>query len=166
MVLFLGTDVINKKSPQDNLASCFYNHNELDLRNGFFREEVEWPLSGPCTSTPSKRKKYVCKYQQFWEKEFTWLKKSDTGEDMAHCKLCNANFSVAAGALYDVKRHAKRSTHVTAVEASSKTKSITNFVDDKKSSSVILSETLFSNFVAEHNLPFSLADHFTKLLPK
>jgi hypothetical protein len=85
---------------------------------------------------------------------------------MAHCKLCNTNFSVAAGALYDVKRHAKRSTHVTAVEASSKTKSITNFVDDKKSSSVILSETLFSNFVAEPNLPFSLADHFTKLLPK
>jgi hypothetical protein len=124
-------------------------------------------LSEPCTSTLSKRKKYVCKYQHFWEKEFTWLKKSDTGvgEDMAHCKLCNTNFSVAAGALYDVKRHAKRSTHVTAVEASSKTKSITNFVD-KKSSSVILSETLFSNFVVEHNLPFSLADHFTKSLPK
>ena len=120
-------------------------------------------LSGPCT--PSKRKKYVCKYQQFWEKEFTWLKKSNTGEDMAHCKLCNINFSVAAGALYDVKRHAKRSAHVTAVEASSKTKSITIFVD-KKSSSVILSETLFSNFVAEHNLPFSLADHFTKSLPR
>jgi hypothetical protein len=40
---------------------------------------------------------------------------------MAHCKLCNTNFSVNAGALYDVKRHAKRSTHVTAVEASSKT---------------------------------------------
>jgi hypothetical protein len=115
-------------------------------------------LSGPCTSTPSKRKKYVCKYQQFWEKEFTWLKKSDTGEDMAHCKLCNTNISVTAGALYDVKRHAKRSTHVTAVEASSKTKSITNIVDDKKSSSVILSETLFSNFVAEHNWTFSLAD--------
>ena len=66
-------------------------------------------LSGPCTSTPSKRKKYVCKYQQFWEKEFTWLQKSDTGEDMAHCqcKLCKTNFSVAAGALYDVKRHAE-----------------------------------------------------------
>ena len=57
------------------------------------------------------------------------VKKSDTGEDMAHCKLCNTNFSVTAGALYDVKRYAKRSTHVTAVEASSKTKSITNFVD-------------------------------------
>ena len=82
-----------------------------------------------------------------------------------HCKLCNTNFSVAAGALYEVKRLAKRSTHVTTVEASSKTKSITNFVD-KKLSSVIISEILFSNFVAEHNLPFSLADHFTKSLPK
>ena len=60
MALFLGTDVINKKSQQDNLASCFYNQ----------------------------------------EKEFTWLKKSDTGEDMAHCKLCNTNFSVTAGALF------------------------------------------------------------------
>ena len=41
-----------------------------------------------------------------------------------------------------------------------------NVVAKFKSSSVILSETLFSNFVAEHNWPFSLADHFTKLLPK
>jgi hypothetical protein len=39
MALFLGSDVINKKLSQDNLASCFYNHNELDLRNGFFGEE-------------------------------------------------------------------------------------------------------------------------------
>jgi hypothetical protein len=39
IVVPLGTDVINKKSPQDNLVSCFYNHNELDLRNGLFREE-------------------------------------------------------------------------------------------------------------------------------
>jgi hypothetical protein len=124
------------------LASCFYNHNELDLRNGFFREEevFVWTLYKYTIKTQE-----IClPNQQFWEKEFTWLKKSDTGEDMAHCKLCNTNFSVAAGVLYDVKRHAKRFTHVTVVEASSKTKSITNFVDDKKSSSVILSETLFS----------------------
>jgi hypothetical protein len=95
------------------------------------------------------------------------VKKSDTGvgEDMAHCKLCNTNFSVAAGALYDVKRHAKRSTHGYCCRGVLKNKSITNFVD-KKSSSVILSEKLFSNFVAEHNLSFSLADHFTKSLPK
>jgi hypothetical protein len=46
------------------------------------------------------------------------VKKSDTGvgEDMAHCKLCNTNFSVAAGTLYDVKRLAKRSTHPILIE--------------------------------------------------
>ena len=38
MALFLGTDVINKKSPQDNLVSCFYNHNELDFK--------KWLLQG------------------------------------------------------------------------------------------------------------------------
>jgi hypothetical protein len=58
-------------------------------------------LSGPCTSTPSKRKKYVCKYQYFWEKdfkEFTWLKKSlhSFGSDFVKWsasekgKLCSA----------------------------------------------------------------------------
>jgi hypothetical protein len=101
MALFLGTDVISKKSPQDNLASCFYNHNELDLRNGFFREEevFVWALY-----------KYTIKTQEIClqisavlgERVYV-VKKSDTGEDMAHCKLCNTNFSVAAGALYDVK---------------------------------------------------------------
>jgi hypothetical protein len=50
MALFLGTDVINKKSPQDNLASCFHNHNKLDLRNSFFLHSfgsnfVKWSAS-------------------------------------------------------------------------------------------------------------------------
>jgi hypothetical protein len=40
-------------------------------------------LSGPCTSTQSKRKKYVCKYEQFWEKRVYVVKKNDTGENMA-----------------------------------------------------------------------------------
>lgn len=136
MVLFLGTDVSNKKLPQDNLVSCFYNHNELDLRNGFFREEevFVWALY-----------KYTIKTQEIClqisavlgERVYVVTKKVILMKTW-HCKLCKTNFSVAAGVLYDIKKHSKRSTHVTAVEASSKTKSITNFVD-KKSSSVILS---------------------------
>ena len=146
------------------MASCFYNHNELRFKKWLLQGGRGLYL-GPVQVHHQNAKNMFANISSSGRK-FTWLKKSDTGEDMAHCKLCNTNFSVAAGALYDVKQHAKRSTHVTAVEASSKTKSITNFVDYKKSSSVVLSETLFSNFVAEHNLPFSLADHFTKLLPK
>ena len=35
--------------------------------------------------------------------------------------------------------------------------------NDKFDSQLIMTETLFSNFVAEHNLPFVVADHFTQL---
>ena len=35
--------------------------------------------------------------------------------------------------------------------------------NDKFDSQLIMAETLFSNFVAEHNLPFVVADHFTQL---
>ena len=123
-------------------------------------------LSGPCTVTPTKKKKYVCKYQPSWEKELEWLQKCNLGEDWAYCKLCKVNFSVASGALYDVKRHATRINHVKAEQASKTSKSMDSFVENKKLSKVILAETLFSNFIAEHNLAFSLADHFTKLVPK
>ena len=77
MVLFLGTDVINKKSPQDNLESCFYNHNELDLRNGFFREEevFVWALYKYTIKTQEiclqisavlGERVYMVKKKQYW----------------------------------------------------------------------------------------------------
>jgi hypothetical protein len=73
MALFLGTDVINKKSPQDNL----YNHNELDLRNGFFREEevLVWALYKYTIKTQEiclqisailGERVYVAKKKRYW----------------------------------------------------------------------------------------------------
>ena len=34
-------------------------------------------LSGPACSSPTKRKKYLCKYLKAWETEFSWLSHSD-----------------------------------------------------------------------------------------
>jgi hypothetical protein len=147
MALFLGTVVINKKLLQDNLVYRAQTKTSSSLKKPFLKNLIHYDYKN---NSPNCLAAIFCWLQPFLRKapssvvhpilielkEFTWLKKSNTGEDMAHCKLCNINFSVTAGALYDVKRHAKSSTHVTAVEASSKTKSITNFVDDKKSSSV------------------------------
>jgi hypothetical protein len=39
MALFLGTDVNQQKIAARQFGKFFYNHNKLDLRNGFFREE-------------------------------------------------------------------------------------------------------------------------------
>jgi hypothetical protein len=75
MALFLGMGVINKKLLQDNLASCFYNHNELDLRNGFFREEeiFVWALYTIKTqeiclqiSAVLGERVYMVKKKQYW----------------------------------------------------------------------------------------------------
>ena len=70
-----------------------------------------------------------------------------------HIMLCK--FSVASGALYDVKRHASRLNHIKAVKAKKTSLSLNSFVAKKKIDQSILTETLFSNFVAEHNVPFS-----------
>ena len=89
-------------------------------------------LSGPCVSTPTKRKKYNCKYQSFWETQHPWLQKSDVSDEAAYCKVCKSNISIASGGLYDVKRHAKRATHSDALAAASKSANIGTFVERKR----------------------------------
>ena len=49
--------------------------------------------SGPSTRS-SKKKKYMCKYQDDWAKAHQWLQASSLGDEMAYCKLCSSNFSV------------------------------------------------------------------------
>ena len=68
----------------------------------------------------------------------------------------NTNNEIKSGGLYDVKGHAKGEIHNKAVEAQKTTKSMGCFKkpNDKFDSQLIMAETLFSNFVAEHNLPF------------
>ena len=124
-------------------------------------------LSGPSSSV--KKKKYNCKFQADWMKDFQFLRPSSLGNESSFCTLFSVNFSVASGGLYDVKRHAKGEIHNKAVEAKKTTKSmgcIFKKPNDKFDSQLIMAETLFSNFVAEHNLPFVVADHFTQLCSK
>jgi aconitase B len=81
-------------------------------------------LSGPSSSV--KKKKYNCKFQADWMKDFQFLRPSSLGNESSFCTLCSVNFSVASGGLYDVKRHAKCETHNKAVEAQKTTKSMAN----------------------------------------
>ena len=73
--------------------------------------------------------------------------------------MCTTQFSVASGGLYDVKRHAKTAQHTEAVDSKNAYMSMNLFVSKKKDNIAIFSETVFANFVAEHNLAFSVADH-------
>ena len=44
-----------------------------------------------------------------------------------------------------------------------KQSSINHFMLKKGNDDIITSETVFSYFIAEHNLPFTVTDHFSKL---
>ena len=94
------------------------------------------------------------------KKSHHWLQSSSLGNDLAFCTLCSSNFSVASGGLYDIKRHSETSLHKKAVTATNKTPQLHQFMPTKSvDDQVTRAETLFSNFVAEHNLPFTVSDH-------
>ncbi|CAG2246923.1 unnamed protein product [Mytilus edulis] len=123
-------------------------------------------LSGPACSTPSKRKKYSCSYSKCWESEFKWVKPSERSQIDAYCTLCNSHINVSAGARNDLVRHSKTMTHSKLEKSQAESKGMASFFTKTKSvlaDKVTNAETLFSYFVAEHNLSFAVTDHFTKL---
>jgi hypothetical protein len=125
------------------------------------------PFTGQ-PDTPTKRKRYTCTYQTVWEKDFSWVKKSDRSVNEAYCVLCNANLSIGSGAKNDLTKHAKTQNHVKNSSAQKSSHSMFTFLPSSSDikSSVNVAETLFANYLVEHNLPFSVSDYFTKLCKK
>ena len=129
--------------------------------------------SAKSNSKPSSRstskKKYASKFIQAWVGDLHWISRSDRGLSNAYCRVCNSHFSVAAGGKYNAIRHATTSQHQ-QLERASRSNPVTSFFvnakDQEITRRVIVAETLFANMVAEHNLSFSLADHFTKVVKR
>ena len=93
---------------------------------------------------------------------------SKKGSLYAFCTVCNADISIAGGGVHEVKRHCRSVKHRTRLEG----------IEDQPSRGVVLSrataessfrdkvlksEICFARFVAEHNVSFATANHFTKL---
>ena len=120
----------------------------------------------PCASSTKKRK-YATKYQPEWATEMDFICASDKGTTFAYCRVCNVHINVSFGGKYDIVRHSKAGCHVALQKAMSSNKQLKSFFVTTKttdlSANVLSAEVKFSQFVAEHNLPFSVADHFTKL---
>ena len=117
----------------------------------------------------NKKKKYACKFCPDWVKAFDFIRPSGLGQDMAYCNLCSLNFSVASGGLYDVKRHSSSGQHTKAEQCKKQSMSMSSFVSSSQSlmeKNVIRAETLFAFMIAEHNVPFALADHFSEIVKK
>ena len=103
-----------------------------------------------------------------WVADLTWISHSDTGVSQAFRCVCNSHISVAVGGKYDAFRQATRSQHGALNLAAQRNDHVTSFFVNQKDQEiikcVIVTETLFANVVAEHNLSFQFADHFTKVV--
>ena len=99
------------------------------------------------------------------------------GEDTAKCKVFGVTFSVRHGGANDVVKHFSSQNHLQAMSSTCSTHTLAKFgfgqseaakrarrKREEEQLQVKKAETLFVQFVAEHNLPFRIGDHFTKLV--
>ena len=74
------------------------------------------------------------------------------------------DIKVDQGGKNDLKKHSITEKHTRLQKSQNTTAPVTNFYTvNADTEDVIRSETLFTDFVAEHNLPFGVADHFTRV---
>ena len=112
---------------------------------------------------PAKKTKRASKWQDEWKKYN--MKRSKRRESYVYCNICCKDFSIASGGLHEVKQHMGSKKHGELAKQSASQTKITaaTFRKDVLADQVTAAEIFFSTFVAEHNLPFFAADHFTKL---
>lgn len=113
-----------------------------------------------------KRPRYSAKFKPEWSKDFDGIiRKSSKGESHAFCTLCSVDFTVSHGGKNDVQRHTETTNHQARARQAKGTRQL-NFCPNNKQDSInaVNAEVLFTNFISQHNLPFAVSDHFTKIV--
>ena len=78
--------------------------------------------------------------------------------------MCVIDIKVIHRGKNDLKKHPITEKHTRLQKSQNTTAPVMNFFTvNADTEDVIRNESLFTNFVAEHNLPFAVADHFTRL---
>ena len=118
------------------------------------------------SSPPAKRKKHVdSKFQSEWSR--FRMAPSKKGAKFAFCVVCNVDIAIGGGGVHEVKRHCETVKHKRLLEGVNAQPSISSIIatasKDAMSEKVMKSELYFTRFVAEHNMSFATADHFSKL---
>ena len=109
---------------------------------------------------PSKKPRRDCKYQNEWRSH--GMLPSRKGPTFALCESCGMDINIGHVGLNDVRKHLATSKHQEVRKATSSTMALKAFFRPSPlDESITRAEVLFANFIAEHNLPFMLSDHFT-----
>lgn len=116
-------------------------------------------------SPPRKRAKraqlYRSEYKQLWPCIDPSKRKG-----YVYCTVCKKEFSIAHGGKDDCRRYVNCKTHQDYLKLQTGNTTVTKFFPTAiESSEQRVAEVLFSNFIIEHNLPFSVSDHAAPMFP-
>lgn len=114
------------------------------------------------SSTTKKRAKKLQTFKEEYSKKWKCIVSSKKSPNHARCSVCASDFSIGHGGANDVQWHIKTQKHQSAVGASGSNTTMEKFLVSKDSS-VIRAEALMTNFLIEHNIAFSAADHLSDI---
>ena len=101
-----------------------------------------------------------------WTDKHTFIKTSRKGVKHAFSELCRYDFSISHGGYNDVTRHIGTMKHTSSAKAVTGTSSVMKVFQPKQANLAINAELLFQGFVIEHNLPFAVNHHFSRLVSR
>lgn len=150
----------HKPKPSTSRQEQDKNKDSDNHCSGSIVEEDEEPA-------PKRQKKQNREFNDKWLVDITfknWIskKEQDCGSVTAFCKVCNSAFVNHKPALV---KHMQTAKHVQKVNSISKSTPITQVLKPKKEDELKKrAELKICAFLAQHNLPLSLADDFTSFL--
>ena len=116
------------------------------------------------SGTTSKKVKKQQTFKEEYHRKWEFITSSKRSENYVRCTLCS-DFSIGHGGAYDIQAHIKSIKRRSAAEAieSNRGCNIVNFFPPKDNA-VIRAEVLMTQFLIEHNVPFSASDHLSSLV--
>ena len=117
------------------------------------------------SGTTSKKVKKQQTFKEEYHRKWEFITSSKRSENYVRCTLCCSDFSIGHGGAYDIQAHIKSIKRRSAAEAieSNRGCNIVNFFPPKDNA-VIRAEVLMTQFLIEHNVPFSASDHLSSLV--
>jgi hypothetical protein len=114
---------------------------------------------------PPKKIKTKQTFRDSYIKKWTFLRQAKS-EYHVNCTTCKLDINISHGGSNDIERHIATDKHKKNSIALSTISDIRMFQKQGEDLSTIRAESIFTNFVIMHNLPFSVADHITNIFPK
>jgi len=129
--------------------------------------EIELDAETGDDEPKKKKQKVLQKYLPGYQIKYPVIRRSSVSDNHAYCTVCRCDFNVGHGGIGDVEKHVRTTKHVAKAGCSASSgRPIQHFFTNSNDLSVIRAETLFTEFLVEHNLPLACSDHTGKLFRK